>query len=263
MNRSANTLINLLVLNRHDQDGRAKWTMQLQESFPAEPLVAALRCLDDYDNLALDPPAACAEVDWALTRAQHRHREYTRLSRTIADYLSIAAEQIDKLQAEVDRYGWDQIKYRDELETLQRQASQLGWIAAGEFALDILPLPKSGDTLESYAVREGLCAVKWVNWVCAIGSAGNALSRMDQRKAELSARAKNLVDLINGAEWLAQYDRDRIQEWQSGKKLQDYKADLDNQHRWFWGELDNEIFRHCPELGLDIEHVLNDVAGRR
>lgn len=261
LNESSTVMLNLIALNRNSQDERVKWTAQLLARFPAEPVGLALRCLDGYGDLAQNPPEVCAEVDWALKQAQQRHREYLRIREVIANYPAIAAAEIGKLQEEADHYGQRQVQYRDELAGVEREASQQGWIAAGEFILDLLPLPKDGDTLGSYVVREGACASKWINWLCAVGSAAKALSGMDQRKAALAAKANDLLESISRVEWLAQYDLSHINEWRSGKKLEEFRSDLTNQHRWFWDELDNEIFDHMPELGLDFGQVMSEVTG--
>lgn len=258
---SSTALLNLVTLNQYDIQERSKWVVKLQAAFPQHEIGLAYRCLGEYRDLEQDPPESCNSVDWANRLAWHRRNEYKRLTEAIKNYEELAAKEVGTLEAELEQYSGDIVGYRRDLEDLNREASGLGFVAIVETAFDWLPIPKPNDTPETFIVREGLCAFPYLRWVCRLGSVGEALGRMDKRKATLAERATRLTELLRLTASLMEYRRYAIKEWQSGRKLEAFKTELGYQHEWFWREVENAVFRKCPELGVDVDGALRQVAG--
>jgi hypothetical protein len=260
LDEKESTLLTLILLNRGDIEARSRWVVKLQNGFPANEVSSAYYCLGAYRSLANPVPYHCRQLNWLQRIATARHNEYRRLEDAVASYPELAGREVQKLEAAIEERVADQMRYSNDLRGLQSEAAGLGFVAFLEAGLEMLPLPKKGDTVESFLVREGACALPYVRWACRLGAVGQAVDRMNIRKAAIAERVSNLAELVRLNDSLMGYDRDCIEEWRSGRKLEGFKRDLASQHGWLWLEVEGEVYQKIPPAGVDLEEALTSLS---
>lgn len=219
---SEEALTALVVLTIKDAERRGRWVSELQTAYPEHELSQTALCLAQLQSFGDVVPASCLKVSWVSEKAASGKGEYEKLSAQIRNLPNEAQANIRKHEREIAEREAEQQGYRAELADIERRKSEATANGIIGVIIDLLPLPKSGDTLESYVSREGVCLLPYVRWFCAAGSLGPAFEAKKQHQ-RLDEYRKSVLELIRLNDELNGYDRRKIEYWRSGEPLEKLK----------------------------------------
>lgn len=217
---SLEALVSLVVLHLAQPAEQIAWVRKLQREYPYHEMSVAWACTEATYSLQYDPPASCNNIPWIRDRAWRARNEDFRLAAEIAALPEKAAQEIAKSQAAIQEHASALPAMSSQVQTLTRERDNLGWAAVGEVLIDRLPIPKPGDTTESYLTREAICAAKWINPICIAASIANATDRKSKNEARINGEIKNLTDWYNLKQSIIADHRRSIEDWQSNRPFE-------------------------------------------
>lgn len=130
-----------------------------QQDAPSEKALATL-CLAQLQSFGNAVPAVCQKVGWVSEKAASGKGEYEKLSAQLQNLPTEARANIRKHEQEIAEREAEQQGYRADLADIDRQKSEATADAVTGVIINLLPLPKSGATLESFVrLPPALCEV--------------------------------------------------------------------------------------------------------
>jgi hypothetical protein len=253
---SEEALTALVSLNIKNSKSRGRWISELQTNYPENELSQVTLCLtqiESFDNAIPDP---CQKVNWILEKATVSKNEYEKLSKQILNLPNEARLNIKKYEQEIADRNFKQGGYRSDLEEIDRQKSETVVNGVIGVIIELLPLPKAGDTLETYLSREGICLLPYVRWVCRAADLGPAFEAKKQYQ-QLDERRELILELIRLNDELSNYARQKIEYWRSSKPLEELKKAKSNILPTFQGDVEETISANKGNAGLSLDEAIS------
>lgn len=268
-------LLAVLLLHRQPAEGPGAWITQssgalatsgmdaawaqLRDRFPSHELVHARRCAAGVQDFAVPPPAACAAVGWLAEPAAHGRREHARLSADIESLPRRAAGFV--AMAERQWVEWQQRReiLRQQDLALAVERERLPARAIGQAVHGLLPLPKDGDTLESFVTREGLCSLPLLRVLCRGGELALAWDALRQGQQAIDTERARLAAQDGEAGRAMDDARSTIAYWQSSRPLDSLLAERARLLPAFRATAEQETGRRYDRVGLPLATALSQV----
>ena len=256
---SEEALAALVVLTIKDAERRGQWASELQMAYPEHEMSLATLCLAQLQSFGNAVPVVCQKVGWVSEKAASGKGEYEKLSAQIRNLPNEARANIRKHEQEIAEREAEQQGYRADLADIDRQKSEATADAVTGVIINLLPLPKSGDTLESFVAREGVCLLPYVRWFCAAGSLGPAFDAK-KRHQQLDEHRKIILELISLSDELNGYDRRNIEYWRSGAPLEKLKKAQGAILPAFRADVEETVSARRSTAGLPLDEAVISAA---
>ena len=241
------------------QPEATEWITQLQKVDPDHELSQATLCRSQLESFENEIPASCRRVQWVSETAESGQSEYNELVKEIEDLPAKRREKIAEYEADIALQEGKRSQYLAEIEDIERQKSEATASAAVEIGVDLLPLPKPGDTLGSWVAREGFCLLPYVRVFCAVNSASGPLARLKQRIDGLN-ELRRLTEVVIGYNNQAiKLNREMITYWESDQPLEELKRKKDNVLPKFGNNIADTIWSRKETTGLTLSEAISQM----
>lgn len=250
-----NALMMLVALNIKDSEGRVQWIAELQKSYPENELSQAAFCLTQTKSFESAISPSCQKVGWIFEKTKASKSENDKLAKRIENLPNETALNIKKLEDSISNKEAKEEEYYSDLAEIDRQKSSA--IADGIIGVivDLLPIPKPGDDLETFVAREGICLLPYVRWVCRAASLGPAFDAK-KKVEELNKSRENILELIGLNNGLINSDRQKINYWQSSKPLEELKKAKNEVLPKFQNDVMETVYAKKESIGVSITEAI-------
>lgn len=251
-------IIDLVTLTiKHSES--SEWISQLQKIDPDHELSQATLCRSQLESFEVEIPTSCRRVQWVSKTAESSRNEYHGLLKEIRDLPLERSRRIAKYEADIAIQEGERGRYLAEVDDIDRQKSEAVASAAAEIGIDILPLPKPGDTFETWAIREGFCALPIVRIFCAVHSASGPLARLKERLNGLNEIRRLTTVLVGYKNESIKRNREMIGYWKSDQPLKELKRKKDNVLPKFANSITDTIWSRKETTGLTLHEAISQM----
>jgi len=257
---SENALAALVILNIKSSESSSRWISQLQANYPDNELSQVSLCLIQIESFENAIPPPCQRVNWILERATSSKQAYEKLSKQIQTLPNDARLNIKKYGQDLAKRAAERGKYQLDLEDIDRRKSEAVRDALIQGIIELLPLPQSGDTLETYLTREGICLMPGIRWVCAAGALSGPAFDMLNRRKQLDEPRELTLKLIGFNDYFTSLDQKQIAYWRSSKPLEELKAAKNDVLPTFRNNVTETISAKSGSVGLSFEEAISLVT---
>lgn len=246
----------LVILNIKNSASRGRWISELQTNYPENELSQITMCLTRIQSFENAVPASCQKVNWILEKVTAGKNEYEKLSKQILNLPGEARLNIKKYEQEISDRNLKLVEYTSDLAELDRQKSDATTNAIIEIIIDLLPLPKKNDTLETFLSREGICLLPLVRWVCGAAALRPAFEAKKQHQ-EIDEHREIILRLISLNDQLKNYARKELEYWQSGKPMEKLKKAKSNVLPIFRDQVEETVSAGKGNAGLSLVEAIS------
>ncbi len=262
-NSNLKALVALVVLTNNSSTAKDQWVSEIQAKHPEHELSRVFQCIKQLESFGNAIPAPCTAVDWVHQRARNGKDEYLKIVQQIKDLPREAAQNIKQKEGEIANLANEQMLNRSEYASVTAKINHLndwGWLEAGvQAGVDMLPLPKAGDTPGTWAFREGFCALPVARFVCRASDIAKAASDLEQRKQEAAKSRDNLAELIGLNNRLIEFYKADIKHWRSGEPLEELVSARNNLIPSFRSDVDANVSARRQQIGVSSLEAI-DIA---
>jgi len=253
-------LVAIVVLNINNPDLRDPWINQLQTHYSNSELALVTQCLSQVNSFVVEAPASCKPVGWINEKATASKNKWDDLSNQIRSLPNRRKIEIKKLEEDITKQESDRAENVVELEAIDQEKRDAVVAAGLEAIINLLPLPQPGDTLEKYLVREGLCLLPWVRWICRTVDVGGPVFNAMQRLKAFDEQRALILRLIGYKNDFIHRDLDRIEYWRSSKPLEELQAEKGNVLPAFQNDVRQTISARRESVGMERNEAILSVA---
>lgn len=233
---------------------------QIQQAYPDNELSQATLCRSQLESFENEIPESCQRIEWALEAANSGKSEYDDLSQQIEDLPQVAQTKIAEYEGKLMLEEAERSQHYAELEEIDQKKRQASIDAAIEIGVDMLPLPKPGDTAETFVVREGLCLFPIIRWICAALSAEGPITRMLERQKQLDELRELTAKVIGYNDDLIGRYRNMISYWQSDQPLQELNNQRDAIIPKFRDSITDTIWSRKETTGISVSDAISSIS---
>jgi hypothetical protein len=251
-------IVDLVKLTIKQPEAR-EWIPQLQQVDPNHELSQATLCRSELASFDNEIPVSCRKVQWVAETTAAGQSEYNDLVEQIRDLPSERRRKIAEYEADIAAQEAKRSQYYAEVQDIERQKSEAAAATAVEIGIDILPLPKPGDSVGDFVTREGLCMLPIVRVLCAINSAAGPLARLQERLNGLNELRRLTEVLIGYNNQAIQYDREKIAHWQSGQPLEELNRKKDSCIPKVANSITETIWSRKETTGLTLTEAISQM----
>jgi hypothetical protein len=237
-----------------------EWITLLQQVDPGHELSQATLCRSELSSFDNEIPVSCRQVQWVAETAAASESEYNDLVEQIRDLPAERRRKIAEYEADIATEEVKRSQNYAEVQDIERQKSEVVAATAVEIGIDILPLPKPGDSVGEYVVREGLCLLPFIRVLCAFNSAAGPLERMKKRLDGLNELRRLNEVLIGYNNQAIQYNREQIAYWQSEQPLEELNKKKDNVVPKFANNITETIWSRKQTTGLTLTEAISQMS---
>ena len=242
-----------LVAYSKDVESRNKWSAELQINYPNNDLSGITLCLTQLQSLEDSVPSSCEQINWLLEKVTASKTEFEELKQQILDLPEVAQANVEKYENEVSERDANAGQYYLDVQAIEQKKSE---VKAKAVLQALLPIPKDGDTPESYVVREGICLLPVIRWACIAISAGESAAEAQKELQQLDYQLQNVQELIRLNTELRRYAADQIEYWKSSQPFEELKEAKRNVLPKFQADVEKMIVEMRHSLGLSIEDAI-------
>ncbi len=257
---SRDALLSLIVLERHSADAKASLVAKLQSRHPEHEFATTFKCLADVRSFNAELPDSC--IGWVRERATADRKRYVTLSRQIQNLPLETARQISSSHRAIAVLEKEQASLRSRQQSLNAQIAWFekngNWRATGKAVREMLPLPRSGDTVETWLVREVSCLLPVVRWLCRAGDVAKGFADVDEEKRQLAQERGQIASLLSGNESRLASHRETIRYWRGSAPMEKLTSARNALIHSFRRDVEETLFSRISQIGLRPTDAIAD-----
>lgn len=250
-----NALVALVVLNENFLEARDHWISEIQSRYPDHELSRIFRGLEQLESFGNPLPASFEAVDWIHQKALSQQDEYQKISQQIEDLPNESARNIKQNETSIAKLTEEQeanqskyVALSAEIDRLKREGT---WDAVKEAVYNALPIPKAGDTWETYFAREGLCALPVIKWVCWLLDL-KPFYELRKKQKELTESRDLVAEIWRLNRSLISHHKSDIKYWRSNEPLEKLVRARESLIPAFRSDVEQNVFERREQVGIPV-----------
>jgi hypothetical protein len=124
---------------------------------------------------------------------------------------------------------------------------------------EILPIPKDGDSVKTFVVREGICASPYIRVICRIGAIGDAYDGMNKGQATIDQQLGEIDAQYRANEGQVATLTGEINYWASSQPLERLQGERTQLLPNFQRQVHDEMHRRYPEPGIPFREAIESI----